>query len=218
MARSSQIAFLSCTMLSAGAWADAPCDFKGVSVGDRMTPAEIMATLGVTKYEMNPAPEPWDKAFARAKKYGLIPAGEMRDWDIGPHCNDHVCVIPYGIGVGNDDMPVRVTVGFSKEKITEIDVAFGYGSWESIQPILHRKYGAQWVEERDPNMVVTDLDTKRRWVLKRITSKPTEVGRNPKTGDSCEIWATNIDIVFKHHDPLGPLHSIFVLRLISTNF
>ena len=27
--------------------AETPCDFKGISVGDKMAPAEIMAVLGV---------------------------------------------------------------------------------------------------------------------------------------------------------------------------
>jgi hypothetical protein len=37
--------------------AEPPCDFKGIAVGNRMAPAEIMAALGVTKYKANP-PQP----------------------------------------------------------------------------------------------------------------------------------------------------------------
>ena len=43
------------------ALADAPCDFKGVSVGSKMSPAEIMSALGVAQYKMNPARWSFDK-------------------------------------------------------------------------------------------------------------------------------------------------------------
>jgi len=65
--------------------AEAPCDFKGVSVGSKMTPAEIMAALGVTKYKLNPTRPAPD--LAAAEKYGIIAAGELADWNIGPYCD-----------------------------------------------------------------------------------------------------------------------------------
>ena len=57
--------------------AETPCDFKGISVGNRMNPAEIMAALGVTKYKTNPAGRTSDDKMAAAKKYGIIAAAEL---------------------------------------------------------------------------------------------------------------------------------------------
>jgi len=52
--------------LLAGAWlfagsaqAETPCDFKGISVGDKMTAAEVMNTLGVAKYKANSKRPSW---------------------------------------------------------------------------------------------------------------------------------------------------------------
>jgi hypothetical protein len=54
--------------------AETPCDFKGVSVGNKMAPAEIMAALRVTKYKTNPSRSSFDETLALAEKYGTIPA------------------------------------------------------------------------------------------------------------------------------------------------
>jgi hypothetical protein len=85
-------------------------------------------------------------------------------------------------------------------------------------PILEKKYGPDWEVERDPNMVITDYETKKDTTLERITLTHKKGGKNPKTHDSCQIWAKNIDIVFQHHDAYGPFHSVFVIKLVSTNF
>jgi hypothetical protein len=45
---------ISAFLFASSSRAETPCDFKGISVGDRMTPAEVMAALGVTKYKTNP--------------------------------------------------------------------------------------------------------------------------------------------------------------------
>ena len=49
--------------------AETPCDFKGISVGDKMPPAKIMAALGVTEYKTNPALD--SKTMALVDKYGF---------------------------------------------------------------------------------------------------------------------------------------------------
>ena len=81
--------------------AETPCDFKGISVGDKMPPATIMATLGVTEYKTNPAPD--SKTLALIEKYGFRAAGEIADWQIGPYCNAATCTVPYGVAVGNNN-------------------------------------------------------------------------------------------------------------------
>ena len=65
------------------AMAGTPCDFKGVSVGDKMTPRQIMNALGVNEFKTNPPKFPFEKARKLFDKYGIIPAGEIEDWQIG---------------------------------------------------------------------------------------------------------------------------------------
>jgi hypothetical protein len=198
--------------------AETPCDFKGVFVGDKMTPAGVMAALGVTKYKMNPKRPSWEEQEPNIHKYGVVAAGELADWDIGPYCDDRSCVIPYGVFVGNDNIAVNVFVSFRQGQITEIDVSFGEAYWDEIVPILEKKYGRNWKVERDRDMVVTDLETNRHTTMERIRLTHRTGGTNLKTHDNCQIWTTNLDIIFEHHDAHGPLHSVFVIKLVSKNF
>lgn len=209
--------FIGALALGTPASAEPPCDFKGLSVGDTKTPVEIMAVLGVAKYRMNPPESPFDEKLAAARKYGIIPAGELRDWKIGPHCTQIFCKVPYGIGIGNNNTPVSVYVSFPSGTITEIDVSFSETSWDELRPILDQKYGADWDIERT-ELLVTDVSTKKSTMRDRVLLTRVTNGSNRATGDRCQIWATNIDIIHQHHDPLGPYHSLFVIKLVSKNF
>lgn len=202
----------------AASGAETPCDFKGVSVGDKMSPSQLMTAFGVTQYKINPKRRSFDERLSSAKKYGIIPSGEAENWKIGPYCDDNSCVIPGRIGIGNSNTPTSVHVAFRNGQIIEIDVSFGQVNWDEIVPILKGKYGTQWKEERDPAMVITDIETKKSVMVERITLTHRRGGVNGKTRDTCEIWASNYDIVHYHHDPLGAFHSVFVIRLVSKNF
>jgi hypothetical protein len=59
--------------------AETPCDFKNISVGNRMSPAEIMSALGVSRYKTNP-PRPFDMGLVN--KYGLMAAADIEEWNI----------------------------------------------------------------------------------------------------------------------------------------
>lgn len=198
--------------------AETPCDFKGVSVGDKTAPASLMAALGIKNYKMNPERWPFDKSMELGKKYGLIAAAEIEEWNVGPACDSDSCRIPFGLGVGNNNSPVGVFVSFPKGRITEIDVEFGETYWDEIRPILDRKYGASWNVEQDPHFVITDLETEKSVTVERIKLTHRPNGTNRRTGDACMIWAMNYDVIFQHHDPLGPYHSVFAIKLVSDNF
>lgn len=214
------LAVLNTTLLlfTTASHADTPCDFKGVSVGDKMSPAQIMSALGVTKYKMNPKRPSFEEMLPNIKKYGLVAAGEIEDWNIGPQCDDSSCRVPWGVTVGNSDIPVSVFVGFRRRQIIEIDVSFAETYWDEILLLLDWKYGRHWEAERDPYMVITDLETKKNLVVERITLRHKRGGANTKTHDTCQIWATNYDVIFYHHDALGPFHSQFAIKLVSKNF
>ncbi|CAN7725466.1 hypothetical protein [Paraburkholderia hospita] len=198
--------------------AETPCDFKGVSVGEKTTPSSLMASLGIKNYKMNPERWQSDKFLELGKKYGLTSAAEIEEWNAGPACDSDSCRIPFGVGVGNSNSPVSVFVSFPGGRITEIDVAFNKTYWDEIRPVLDRKYGASWHVEQDPNFVITELETKKSFTVERITLTHRPNGTNRHTGDACMIWGVNYDVVFQHHDPLGAYHSVFAIKLVSNNF
>jgi hypothetical protein len=140
--------------------AETPCDFKGVSVGNKMAPAEIMATLGVTKYKTNPARPSFDETLAVAQKYGTIPAAELEEWNIGPYCDETSCRVPYGVAVGNNNTPVNVFISFHEGLITEIEVSFSETYWDEMLPIWDEKYGADWKVDRSYTSIV-NYETKK---------------------------------------------------------
>jgi hypothetical protein len=197
--------------------AETPCDFKGVSVGNKMAPAEIMAALGVTKYKTNPPQSSFEEMIALAKKYGTIPAGELLDWKIGPYCNDASCRVPYGVAVGNNNTPVNVFISIREGVITEIDVSFSEIHWDEVRPILDQKYGADWKVEREYGPI-TNYETEKTTVREIISLYHITNGVNRRTNDRCQISAQNLDSVFEHHDTYGPYHSVLVIKLISKNF
>ena len=49
--------------------AEPPCDFKGISVGTRMTPDQIMTALGVSTYKMNPVRSSFEERLLLSRKY-----------------------------------------------------------------------------------------------------------------------------------------------------
>lgn len=197
--------------------AETPCDFKGISVGNKMTQAEIMSALGVTTYKTNPVRPSFEESFPAVQKLGLIPAAELEDWNIGPYCVESFCRVPYGVAVGNNNMPVNVFVSFRGGLITEIDVSFSETYWDEIRPILDQKYGGDWSIDR-VDMPITNYETKKNTMRERISLNHISNGTNRSTKDRCQLWATNLDIVFEHHDAYGPYHSLFVIKLISKNF
>ena len=191
--------------------AETPCDFKGISVGSKMSPAQLMSALGVTQYKTNPAPH--SPSLALTGKYGFVAAGEIEDREIGPYCNNTMCIVPYGVAVGNNNnIPVKVDISFHEGVITKIIVSFSETFWDEKLSIFDQKYGANWSMERN-DIPITNYDTKETFIARRIVLQ-TE-GTNLSTKDRCKIWATNFDTVFEHHDALGPYHSRIVIQLIS---
>jgi hypothetical protein len=192
--------------------AETPCDFKGVSVGSKMSPAEIMSALGVSQYT-NPS-RPNDMALIQ--KYGLLAAAEIEEWNVGLFCDDKSCVVPYGISVGNaNGIPVKAIVSFHGSQIIEIVVKFSETYWDEVLPIIDQKYGANWKVKRE-DTVVTNFENKKS--VQGIYLEHVTNGTNPSTKDHCKIWATNYDLVFEHHDAFGPYQSEIVIQLISKNF
>ncbi len=206
------------SLIASHALAATPCDFKGVSVGDKTTPPTLMNALGIKEYKMNPVRPDSDTHFELVKRFGAIAAGEIQDWNIGPACDAISCRIPFGISMGNgNSIPVSVYLSFPEGVITEIDITFSQAYWDELRPITDMKYGEAWSTERDPSLLITDLDNEKTFIVELLHLTHQINGTNPKTLDTCQIWMTNYDSVFTHHDPLGAFHSILVIKLISRN-
>ena len=196
--------------------AETPCDFKGLSVGDRVTQQQAMAALGIKKFKIDPKRISFDERLKNSEKFSMVPALEMEEWDIGPFCVSDACRIPSGVDVGYQ-IPVSVYIAFDKNLITEIDVAFGRSDWESVASMLRQKYGKSWKVDTN-SIYVLDYPTKESSLLERISWMHPSGGVNPKTKDGCQIWANNLDLIFTHQDPLGQYHGNFIIKLISKNF
>jgi len=196
--------------------AETPCDFKGISVGSKMSPAELMSALGVTQYKTNPS-----RQFLsdQAKKYGLMAAAEIEEWEIGPYCDNNSCRVPRGVTVGSGviPIPVNVFVSFNEGVITAIDVSFSETFWDEIRLLLDEKYGADWTTERNDGPII-NYETKKSRIVQSVVLQHVTKGTNPSTKDHCQIWATQFDQTFEHHDAFGPYHSVVEIKLISKNF
>jgi len=196
--------------------ADTPCDFNGLSVGDKLTPAAAMAVLGVKQFKLNWDAAPSKEFSKNLEKFGIADASAIEDWKVGPHCNDENCAIPYGITFGNQSDPVSVFVAF-RDLVTEIDISFNAIHWDALLPVIFNKYGDNWKKEYTKD-TITDLTTQKTELVDRVLLTNRNDGTNRKTGDKCQIWATNYDSYSLHHDPAGPQHSQFVIKLVSKNF
>jgi len=126
-----------------------PCDFKGLSVGDKATPTQIMKHFGIDKFvedsdaeftKQQKAPGYWE----HVKKVGLHNAAEEIFWRMGPSCNYNSCEIPFGVTVGSGAFPISVGVFISFDKagtIEAIDVTYDYLQWDEVMELLNTKYG-----------------------------------------------------------------------------
>jgi hypothetical protein len=213
------------SFIASHAMGETPCDFKGVSVGDKVTPEIVMKTLGIKSYKTYHSP--WTakelEAYIKLKyEYEGSPmmASEYAEAMIGPFCNDTLCQIPPGeVKIGND-IPAKILIFFSNGVVTKIQVRFNNLYWNEVKPILHQKYKATWHIESDPTFFYIDPTTREKQIPEdymRLTHK--YGGMNKNTGDRCQIWTANYDGIFTHTNYSGGyLLSIFVIKLISKNF
>ena len=80
-----------------------------------------------------------------------------------------------------------------------------------------KKYGPAWDIERH-TFGVMEYQTKKIDQIEQVIATHSHGGRNTRANDSCSLFATNIDIIYRHHDILGTLHAIFVIKRDSKDF
>ncbi len=211
--------FIVLAMLNGNALADAPCDFKGIAVGDVMTPKQIMSALGISNFKMNPEMPGLGEMHSLADKYGMVGASELVDWKTGPYCNDQSCRIPYGVQVGNK-IPASVFVSFDQrsKQVQGVTVSINAAFWDDLVPIIKNKYVGRWDEEQTVMPIAKWNNPKSARRINREILTHRTGGTNERTGGKCRIFATNFDVIFEHPGALGALQSVVDIKLISTNF
>jgi hypothetical protein len=209
---------LSLVIGSAPVRAQVPRDFKGVSIGDKLSRDQFMARFGIKNFKIDP-PEPdlGNRSFAEElEKYGITGMSERDDDLIGPYCRGDYCRIPTGVSIGDDHIAVKNFGAFRDGVVFDLEVAFNF-FWNDIWDIMITKYGPDWDIEKD-TIAVTDYGSKKYDQLERVIATRKFGGVNPQTKDTCSISATNIDIIFRHHDTLGTLHAILELKRKPKDF
>jgi hypothetical protein len=98
-----------------------PCDFKGISVGDKLTREQVMERLGIKKFKFDPPRADFMEMQPEIDKYGITGAAEREDDKTGPYCWEDSCNIPYGVVIGDDKIPVKVFVALKGDMVYAIE-------------------------------------------------------------------------------------------------
>jgi len=194
-----------------------------LSVGDKATPAQIMKHFGVEKY--NDSEAEWAKAqnapdyWEHMEKVGPSNAAEEIFWKMGPSCDKKSCEIPYGVTVGSGASPIDVLVFISFDKtgtIELIDISFDSTQWDDVLALLNTKYGDGWRTEESP-MMVGKYGAKESLEFTVTELRHRTPGTNSKTGDTCTLYARNIDKIWEHST--SPIYRGFLeIKRVSKNF
>jgi hypothetical protein len=116
--------------IATSARSQVPCDFKGVSVGDKLTREQLMQRLGVSKFKVDPPDSSRNEIdWKEVEKYGITSVAERQDDKTGPYCRENSCNIPFGISVGDDKFPVKVFVALKEGVTYAIEVSFNSIFW-----------------------------------------------------------------------------------------
>lgn len=194
------------------------CDFKGISVGDKIEIPDAMKKLGVKNYRVNPARPDFQELEKKIQEHGLMGANEIVDNEIGAFCTDTACKINK-TSIGND-IPASVFILFNdKSKIIQaIEVTVNQSYWNDLIAIIKNKYKGTWTKDTSSIHIANYKSNKGR-LFDREEYRLKTPAKNFKTNDSCQISAIEHDIIFEHPSSvLGLYHSVFDIELISNNF
>jgi hypothetical protein len=198
--------------------ADALPEFRGIRLGSTMTQAQIMHALGADNFKVDPEIKIWTpERKGEVEKHGMHYVLEQVEFDIGPycendgpkkfHCNNPRMVNAFAEGRNHGIQGTEIFV--ENGIVHSIDVIFDSLDEDQFVEAIFDKYGnAGWKLEKDPNMVITNLEDKSNIQVERLT-------RTKKAHDYT-IMMTNFDMVFTH--PFYMYHGIMEIKLIDRNF
>ena len=203
---------------SISVFANDECSFKGVRIGDKLSPKDLMKKLGIQKYTLNPIflNVLENKHQELFNKYG--PQSIEIEYDgIGPFCERNHCVIPNKLKVGN--VPINLSILFNEEKeISSISIEFQSHSWDEIKKDLFRKYGNSWTFEKMEMGIAPFDEPKKTMMVTREILEHKSGGLNYSNSFKCEVRATNYDIIFQHGNRLGLYHGVIDIEKMSEGF
>lgn len=166
-----------------------PCGLGGITVGDRMTPEQIMKAFGVANYRTLPSPTAGQEFLQHMSVVGLDNAVEEQELERGANCTPGQCSIPFGLPTLDELASVKfdVTVAFDRSGIVkQINLSYALEASTAVQKALNTKFGDDWREERYQIRVLDPRTGKSEPTTASILYH-NEHGKNLKTGDSCTI-------------------------------
>jgi hypothetical protein len=193
-------------------------EFRGIRLGSTMTQAQIMHALGADNFKVDPVIDIWTPELSpEVDKHEMTYMVEVKEDEIGPYCKNEgpkkfYCNNPHMmnvLGIGRDH-GIRATEIFVENgTVHTIDVIFDSLEEGQFVEAMYDKYGSVgWMLEKDPFMVITNLDDKSHIQVERLT--------RTKKSHEYTIMVTNYDIVFTH--PFTMYHGIMEIKLIDRNF
>jgi hypothetical protein len=182
-----------------------PWQYRGIHLGAKMTPDQIMHAIGVTKYSMDPKEDSiWDPKHRDDVKHGMQWALEKVEFDLGPNCKtadaqNFNCVDPFPGArhdIGSDHGIVKVWVFVKNGVVHAIDLNFDAVRADEFFDVMFRQFGKEgWVQgEGDTHIAITDLYVKKSLVVDRRILK--------KESAKYGAYVTDYDIVFTHYMPM----------------
>jgi len=191
----------------------APCDFKGISVGERISKKQIFKKLGIKNFKLERGGDYVVERKEDVAAYGHLGATELALWRAGTICMESACSIPVGVEI-EKNIPASVLILYGgNDLVTDIRVNFSVKHWKTVFPKLTQKYGVAWEEQKEDRFVIEDQKSGKSLTVDRTLRSQKGRGTNPKTKARCEIYATDYDSMFIHHNPLGPYQSFFGISL-----
>jgi hypothetical protein len=191
------LAFASWAIGATAAEPTSPCDFNGLSVGDRATPEQIMNHYGIQKFHSGEAPS---SDSQRVAQVGLMNQIDEQESKLGPACDAEECRIPSGLslGTGPTAIPVRLYVRFDSAGVVKlITVAYDKAKWDQALEIINSKYGDNWSRWVTDD-VTTDFEHKASKPDSTTLLTHKTLGKNPRTAVQCLVSVDSRDSPFVH--------------------
>jgi hypothetical protein len=184
-----------------------PWQYRGIHLGAKMTPDQIMHALGVDKYSTNPKQD--DVMGPKHKddlKHGLNWAMEKVEFDTGPRCmitnaqifdcSDPEAGLHPSTPGGDNHGIVSVWVFVKNGVVHTIDLKFDSVRADEFFDVMFRQFGRRgWVQGRgDTHIAIIDLYDKTSIV----------VDRQILQRESAKYGArvTDYDLIFTHYMPM----------------
>ena len=214
------LALMSLALLGGTAHAQSadPWQFRGIHLGAKMTPSQIMHALGVDEYATNPKEDSiWDPKRGADLKNGIQWAIDKVEFDVGPRCaitdsenfdcRDPMANLHPSTPGGDNHGIVKVWVFVKKGVVHSIDLSFDSILADSFFDVMFRQFGkAGWSQgQGETHIAISNVADKTSIVVDRQIFK--------KESAKYGAYVTDYDIVFTHYMPM--YQGIFEMKVLD---